>query len=83
MLRTEPAVLSLPGPSGATGFHPTVATSTQACSDRSGHAALTVPAINLPALQGRHVVPPCRVCSSSPHTSDEPSHVRSRAEGWS
>ncbi|WP_447088484.1 hypothetical protein ACOTR2_00615 (plasmid) [Enterobacter asburiae] len=28
MLRTEPAALSLPGPSGAAGFHPSVATST-------------------------------------------------------
>ncbi|KFT30607.1 hypothetical protein EC18_09850 [Salmonella enterica subsp. enterica serovar Bareilly str. CFSAN000215] len=28
MLRTEPAALSLPGPFGAAGFHPTVVTST-------------------------------------------------------
>ncbi|EHG9773948.1 hypothetical protein J6211_004120 [Salmonella enterica] len=28
MLRTEPAALSLPGPFGAAGFHPNVATST-------------------------------------------------------
>ncbi|ELC5340079.1 hypothetical protein RJL32_003825 [Salmonella enterica] len=42
MLRTEPAALSLPGPSGAAGFHPRLRLSQrqrQACCDRSGHAA--------------------------------------------
>ncbi|HIF2982257.1 TPA: hypothetical protein ACXZLP_004233 [Salmonella enterica] len=41
MLRTEPAVLSLPGPFGAAGFHPRLSQrQRQACCDRSGHAAL-------------------------------------------
>ncbi|ENC7860708.1 hypothetical protein ABK315_003049 [Salmonella enterica subsp. enterica serovar Bredeney] len=41
MLRTEPASLSLPGPSGAAGFHPRLSQrQRQACCDRSGHAAL-------------------------------------------
>lgn len=51
MLRTGPAALSRPGPFGAAGFHPSVATSTPARSDRSGHAAFTMPAIKLPALR--------------------------------
>ncbi|EDP8876036.1 hypothetical protein Y940_005300 [Salmonella enterica subsp. enterica] len=47
MLRTGPASLSRPGPCGAAGFHPTVH---HACCDRSGRAAFTMPAINLPAF---------------------------------
>lgn len=51
MLRTEPAALSLPGPSGAAGFHPL--SQQQACSDRYGRAALCRAVAGTPCIPAK------------------------------
>ncbi|HAM4861622.1 TPA: hypothetical protein IBX06_004800, partial [Escherichia coli] len=51
MLRTEPAALSLPGPSGAAGFHPL--SQQQACSDRNDRAALCRAVAGAPCIPAK------------------------------
>ncbi|EHU8664159.1 hypothetical protein PF285_003714 [Salmonella enterica] len=61
MLRTGPAALSLPGPFGAAGFHPTVATSTAGLLRpfrsrrpwRAVSCAFRTPAVRLPGCKAQ------------------------------
>lgn len=56
MLRTEPAALSLPGPSGAAGFHPRLSQRQgQACSIRKRMRRQVAP-----FLRSMHPVPGCK-----------------------
>ncbi|WP_204903634.1 hypothetical protein, partial [Salmonella enterica] len=79
MLRTEPAALSLPGPFGAAGFHPTVATSTAGLLRpfrsrrpwRAVSCAFRTPAVRLPGCKAQRRFA-CRV----PTLRRVPAHLR-------